>query len=495
MRKLSLAAFSLLVIGAVVSGGSALGATILAVDADGNLTNGVNNTATLGAGTHTVIVAITELDASAGGTLGAYTLSLDISNTAVLAGNPITARNLVDPDPSDPDIGWSQVSSLRDVNASDGRVRLSYLTLDPGLEVNVAVPFPLASFQFTVGTNGSVTVSIPTGPNITQIGNVAVPFIPITSTVPANIIGGVLPLIFPYFPNFDIVNDIEMYNETDSAPLAIYLLDGWGAAHKITGQSSTAPWFNPAYYPGKDWICDLELLDANEAGGAGNESCYMLDRFGAVHSDPSAEFGNQVYFFDQSGLASVATDFEPYVVNNQVLGGWVLDEFGNVWAVGAAPGAGGQAIISLNLPGRSTDAEIDSEGAVNDLYAVDFAVVGNGAGVVVMDSFGILHSSGSASQLGPNLMFGYNIARDLWVNAAGDGAIVLDGFGAIHALGNVDTAGVDAILASSPYFPNLDIARDLEIFQGASDTITGAYILDGYGAIHRTGGAQYPDAN
>lgn len=496
MRKLSLAAFSLLMLGALISGGQALGATVLAVDGDGNATNGIQATSAVTAGKHIVGVWLRgPMDQAK---LGGYTVTLKLNNTTVI-GNTVKRTNKVVGDFGDP---WSEVTNLRDIDASDGDVAISYFTGDIDNQLSVTADVQLCEFEFTtLNAQGSVEITIdqPNAVNITELyyiqspGNV--PKINITSVEKADL-GAIGPpaLIFPYFPNFDIVNDIELYNETDFAPLAIYLLDGWGAAHKITGQSSTAPWFNPAYFPGKDWICDLELLDAVEAGGAGNESAYMLDRFGAVHS-ASAEFGNQVYFFDQSGLASVATDFEPYVVNNQVLGGWVLDEFGNVWAVGDAPGAGGAAILSLSLPGRTTDPEINSQGDVNDLYAVDLAVIGNGAGGVVMDSFGILHSFGSASQLGPNLMFGYNIARDLWVNAAGDGAIVLDGFGAIHALGTVDTAGVDAILASSPYFPNLDIARDLEIFQGASDTITGAYILDGYGAIHLTGGAQYPDAN
>lgn len=492
MRKLSVAALALLTIGAVIGGGTALGQTVVAIDADGNPSNGVQNTAALGAGTHTVSVVITQFDASLGGVVGGYTASVQLSGTGVL-GNPVVARNRVIPDPDNP---WSQITNLRDIDSSDGRVRVSFFTSDPSNQATVVVPFELCQFQFTVLAGGTVDLTIPTGANITDLGNLANPSIAITSTAGATIGEVVIPgLQFPYFPGFDIVNDIETYNAGEFRPEAIYLLDGWGAAHKIAGQSSSAPFFNPAYFPGRDWIADLEILDASAAGGAGNESSYMLDRFGAVHSSPSAPFGDQVYFFDSTGLAPVATDFEPFVSNAQVVGGWVLDEFGNVWAVGAAPGAGGPAILSLGLPGRTTDPEVDSEGAANDLYAVDLAVVDNGAGGVVLDSFGILHSFGSVDQIGPNLMFGYNIARDLWVNAAGDGAIVLDGFGAVHPLGNVDTTGVDAILASSPYFPNLDIARDLELFQDGSGSIRGAYILDGYGAIHLTGGALYPDAN
>lgn len=480
MRKLSFGAVALLTFALILSGGPALAQTVLALDADGDPSNGIQDTAVLQAGTHVVSFVVTELAASANSKLAGYTGTIDFSSTAVF-DNTVTLTDKT---------GFG-LATATDTNIADSRARLGRAGT---AENTITLPYELFTMTLTVtgdlGAGEQITLTIPNpAPTIVELGNLSQFSIPITAVQGCTLTaGGVTPgLLFPYWPGFDIANDLETWNAAETSAEALFLLDGWGAAHKIGG--AAVPFFNPAYFPGQDLLVDLEL-------DAANESAFTLDVFGAVHGDPGV-FGSQVYFFDATGLAAVAVDFEPYMDAGAVTGGWVLDEFGNVWPVGQAPDSGGDPIFEAGLPGRSTDPLSNAQGAANDLYAVDFQVVNNGAGVVILDSFGLLHFVGTVGQAlmdAPALQFGFNIARDLYVNAAGDGAIVLDGYGAVHPLGNIDAGEVAAILADSPYFPNLDIARDFEVYTDSTGSITGAQILDGFGAIHNTGAVTYPAA-
>lgn len=491
MRSLSLTTLSLLLVGVMLCGGTAFADNVISVDADGDLGNGVQDTATLSAGTHTVIVALSDFDE---GNLAGYTVTLNISDTAVI-GNPVTITD---------NAGFG-LATKTDSDASDGTVAIGRAGT---AAVPVTVPFALATFEFTVlDDGGTVTVDVaPPSPTITEIGNLVMFSIPIDAVNGAELGGGGPGpgLMFPYWPGFAIAHDIELFNETAFSADAIFLLDGWGGGHRIAPQGTSVPFYNPIYLGsnlgGLDLIYDLEF--SNETGF--NESAFMLDGYGVVHGDPFTP-SNQVIFFDQSGLANVATDFEPYEdAGGDTTGGWVLDEFGNVWAIGTAPGAGAGPIFSASpaLPGRTIDP-MDTfaqpgggwRGDAGDLWAVDLWVIGNGTGVVILDSFGQLHTFGAVGSeitSAPALQFGFNIARDLWVSEAGDAAIVLDGYGAIHPLGNVDPGAASALLSQIPYFPGLDIAADLEGYEDASGAPTGINILDGFGAIFSAGNVGFP---
>ena len=85
--------------------------------------------------------------------------------------------------------------------------------------------------------------------------------------------------------------------------------------------------------------------------------------------------------------------------------------------------------------------------------------------------------------------FNIDIARDLALSSE-CGGYVLDGFGAVHTFGDAPTA----LPGTTPYFPNFDIARELVLVRDENLDVTGGYVLDGWGALHpfMTDGGELP---
>ncbi|MEZ5170884.1 MAG: glucosaminidase domain-containing protein [Acidimicrobiia bacterium] len=111
------------------------------------------------------------------------------------------------------------------------------------------------------------------------------------------------------------------------------------------------------------------------------------------------------------------------------------------------------------------------------------AVMPDGQGYVMLDGFGGLHKFGSARSgamktLSGPYWQGWDIANALAVTTDGAGLIVMDGFGGLHPRGTAPTA------TGTAYWPNWDIARDVEV-----DDDGGVYVLDGWGGVHNYNGA------
>ena len=75
----------------------------------------------------------------------------------------------------------------------------------------------------------------------------------------------------------------------------------------------------------------------------------------------------------------------------------------------------------------------------------------------MLDGYGGIHAGGGAPVMNPvTPYFGWDIARDMELNASGNGYYVLDGYGGIHTGGAAST-----LTSPTPYF-GWDIAKDLE---------------------------------
>ena len=100
------------------------------------------------------------------------------------------------------------------------------------------------------------------------------------------------------------------------------------------------------------------------------------------------------------------------------------------------------------------------------------------AGLYVMDGYGGLHPDDSPPPgIGP-YWAGWTIARaakPLPGSGLPPSGLVLDGYGGLHPFGNAPPT-----VGQEPYFPNLDVARDLVFLPSGQ----GGYELDGWGGIH-----------
>jgi serine protease AprX len=143
------------------------------------------------------------------------------------------------------------------------------------------------------------------------------------------------------------------------------------------------------------------------------------------------------------------------------LGGYWADSYGGVHTFGSAPAAGEASRFGVPLA-RSLATQPTLDGGW------------------LLDGYGGIRAVGAAPNLPPGGPYwsGWDIARDLAVPAARNGGYVLDGYGGVHSFGSVPA------VTGAPYF-GFDIARRLVLAPGG-----GGYVLDGYGGVHpfATGG-------
>ncbi|MCZ7529176.1 MAG: S8 family serine peptidase [Acidimicrobiia bacterium] len=144
------------------------------------------------------------------------------------------------------------------------------------------------------------------------------------------------------------------------------------------------------------------------------------------------------------------------------VGGYVLDRWGTLHAVGVADEMSGWS--SGGFPAWD--------------IARSFALRDSDGGYI-LDAWGGLHRAGDAPALGGGPYWkGWDIARGLVLRPDGNGGYVMDGWGGLHRVGNAPP------LSGAPYWSGWDIARDVALHPDG-----GGYTLDGWGGIHEWGGA------
>ena len=125
--------------------------------------------------------------------------------------------------------------------------------------------------------------------------------------------------------------------------------------------------------------------------------------------------------------------------------------------------------------------------------AKQITILSDGTGGYEIDAFGGIHpwsavggtlpAQETQEPYYPNL----NIARDLWLDpastAASSSGYELDGYGGFHPWA-AGTAILPVQMSDYPYYPGVDIARIMWFQPNASSSSSTGYQLDGYGGIH-----------
>jgi hypothetical protein len=244
-----------------------------------------------------------------------------------------------------------------------------------------------------------------------------------------------------------------------------YLLDSFGGRHRV----GNPPVITGPVYFGFDIARDLERATCLGLDGKEHD-LVVLDGFGAAHFvDDSACNVMQEFYFSDYSLEDFpkgrAVDLE---MSADGTGFWVLTDYGEIYRAGTAlgnattpeVGTGMKGVLGFDIPTPRTPAtaNLPSDGAA--LRAVSLMVMKNqinGAdGYVILDSMGGHHHYyyyGEAIVPGSRLSEPHNDPRFLLRDP---GYYVW------------------------PFFPGLDIARDLELHP----TQQGAVILDGWDGIH-----------
>ncbi|PZR70852.1 MAG: hypothetical protein DLM66_02445 [Candidatus Dormiibacter spiritus] len=143
----------------------------------------------------------------------------------------------------------------------------------------------------------------------------------------------------PYWQGWDIARQIVLLPDSSDTSVAGYVLDGWGALHPFNAGGHTLPpnSGNGPSWPGWD-IARAVGLTPDSAGTA--VAGYVLDGWGGVHPFSAGARQSPPYF--TNGTAWPGWDIARGLVMRRdaaanAPGGWVLDGWGGLHAVGAAP--------------------------------------------------------------------------------------------------------------------------------------------------------------
>ncbi|MCA9410470.1 MAG: hypothetical protein KC931_00130 [Candidatus Omnitrophica bacterium] len=249
----------------------------------------------------------------------------------------------------------------------------------------------------------------------------------------------------------------------DCEDTGYYILDSLGGRHDVG--TNVVQITGPLYY-GRDVARDMENVTMDPTGGPVADLA-VLDSYGAVQfvENPGNAPAQMFYFPEGSDPAcGYAVDVE-LTADSQ--GFWVLTEAGGIFRAGTAfsggdPQLGNDAAdlcATLNIPfggGIPRDPNVgdDDVSPRGMISAVGFVVV-EGSDAANPDGFVVLDSQG--------------------------GHYIFDGAG-----NTLDDGVTNSILSGStvyPFFPGLDIARDIELHPAKTNT-AGLVIYDGWGGIH-----------
>jgi hypothetical protein len=230
----------------------------------------------------------------------------------------------------------------------------------------------------------------------------------------------------------------------------------------------------PPYFPGRDVAVDMETTVSSIDSG------YVLETNGTVHA-----FGGAPAVVVQPSIGSSRARALEIWYSDGGYSGYVLTGNGALhrWATASAP------LPPEIILRPSWDFDIARD--------FEFTYFGNGytAGYV-LSGYGSLHRFASAGAVVPKDIDegpwwpDWDIARDLEVaQYAGDPGNargwILSGWGSIHPWSTVDLANPSGVSDYS-YWEGWDIARDLEIL---GDPTPFGWTLSGWGSLHDFGSA------
>lgn len=239
---------------------------------------------------------------------------------------------------------------------------------------------------------------------------------------------------------------------------------------------------NELYYPGFDIVKDSDVLP-DRSGLA------VLDGYGAAQV---FAFENETPSVDMSILPPWTPGTDQYVAvesKSDSMGFWVLNDVGQIFAVGSALAQGAtqslQAALDPALPAFEPGVDVPGPGLPS---GIDFAVVNDGEGVIVIDRHGGTYIVGDASSIGvtgetPMPFFGWDIARAIEIEPNGDGYMVLDGFGAIHPVADARDNYDGRFLPEHDFYFGWDVAKSLAYTPDGN----GLVVLDAFGGSHFMG--------
>lgn len=257
----------------------------------------------------------------------------------------------------------------------------------------------------------------------------------------------------------------------DSCDSGYYILDSFGGRHRV----GNPPIIEGSVYFNIDIARDLERaacerITRQGKGRIAAQDLIVLDGFGAAQfvENPGCSIPQDFYFFGQVAMfpQGRAVDLE---VTADSGGFWVLTDYGEIYRAGtskaptdpAALGTGQMGVLGFDVPltGILRDPNLPEPGGAT-LRAVSLVIIDENQdsradGYVVLDS------------MGGRFHFG------------ADGIQVLPG-SSTGAQVNDPELLLDPTAYAWPFFPGLDIARDIELHP----TQQGVVILDGWGGIH-----------
>lgn len=246
--------------------------------------------------------------------------------------------------------------------------------------------------------------------------------------------------------------------ETESfCDRGFYILDSFGGLHR----AGNPPVMSGGYLSSQGLAMDAERV-------RGDQDLAIIDGSGvATFVNNPVETPVQDFFFPVDGQFPLGRAVD-LTVTPSGEGFWVLTDFGGIYRAGSAKVAGQGALvphtdqlpIGYDIPfGQIRRAGMPNPGGTS-LRAVAFAVI-NPNGDDVAEGYIILDSQGGRFLLDAN---GATVPQGTYTNRPNDDPLkLLDGGAYVW-----------------PFFPGLDIARDIELHP----TQQGLVVLDGWGGIH-----------
>jgi len=253
---------------------------------------------------------------------------------------------------------------------------------------------------------------------------------------------------------------------TTACDSGYYILDSFGGRQRVGNPYV----ITGSLYFGSDIARDMERAVCGPPGSQ-NADLVVLDGYGAAHFVTGAECSiPQVFYFGDSSKDEFpegrAVDIE---MSSDSQGFWVLTDYGGTYCAGTARDPDYPALV------RNTDR----------------------SGILGFDvPFGEMRAPNLPEPGGASLRAVSLAVIDTDQNSRADGYLILDSQGGRFHLdpeGTPFTDGISAGLPENdplrlldpsgyvwPFFPGLDIARDMELFS----TQEGVVILDGWDGIH-----------
>jgi hypothetical protein len=237
-----------------------------------------------------------------------------------------------------------------------------------------------------------------------------------------------------------------------------YLLDSFGGRHRVGNPIDIV---GPVYF-GNDIARDLEKADC-VIGPASDLA--VLDGFGAVHfvANSGCNIPQLFYFANESEEFPQGRAVDLQMTADSA-GFWVLTDYGEIFRAGSAGttavGVGQIGVLGFDVPTMRDPGTLNLTPNGTSLRAVSFVAIDEDTNSVA-DGYVVLDSMGGRFHYLP------------------DGSPVPAGT-STGLVGNEPLRLLDPTGYVWPFFPGLDIARDIELHP----TQQGVVILDGWDGIH-----------